>query len=258
MNKITLGIGESQNISISGSRFYYEKGLGKILVKTKGNDSNAFELWPGMGFKNRDGQMNFPSLEIYNLHTAEQDIEFSVSYREIFDNRVSFDNVKVESNEREVTQSEVAFSQACVLSAPSDDKAAGCALLATGNKKVFVSKITVFDSGSQSPFFISLINWVTFSDDPDIAGVSTDLHVGNKKKGGVAPDSMLQRFRWLAGMPLSYGEVVHVGFGTLRTNVVIEFNPPLLLVDNGDAVMINKAEADRAFTVNFEYIEIDK
>jgi hypothetical protein len=88
MNKITLGIGETKVVSLAGGRFYFEKGAGRISVKTIGNDSNVFTLSPGMGFQNRG--VNFPSIEITNLHDVEQTIEFIVSYREVFDNRVTF------------------------------------------------------------------------------------------------------------------------------------------------------------------------
>lgn len=88
--KLTIGAGLTEPLAVGGGRFYYESGTGKIRVRTIGNDPADFELSPGMGFQNRPDQINFFGIEITNLEDSEQEIEFIVSYREVFDNRVTF------------------------------------------------------------------------------------------------------------------------------------------------------------------------
>ncbi len=88
--RITLGIGESRTVTVAGGRFYYEAGLGAINVKTIGNDVADFDLKPGMGFQNEPGKENFFAVVITNKHDAQQDVDFIISYREVYDNRVTF------------------------------------------------------------------------------------------------------------------------------------------------------------------------
>jgi hypothetical protein len=99
VSKTTLGLDEKKVISISGGRFYYEGGVGKIRVKTIGSNSSEFDLSPGMGFQNAPGMDNFFGVEITNLEGVAQEIEYIISYREVFDNRVSFDQIAVDEFE---------------------------------------------------------------------------------------------------------------------------------------------------------------
>lgn len=82
--------GETKYFPLGGGRFYFEEGAGVIRVKTVGIDSADYELEPGMGFQNKPDMQNFFGVEITNLSSVSQEISFIVTYREVFDNRVSF------------------------------------------------------------------------------------------------------------------------------------------------------------------------
>lgn len=90
--RITLAAGESKTVTVGGSRFYYEIGLGSINVKTIGNDAVEYDLNPGMGFKNNPDQVNFFGVQIKNNESFSQTITFIISYKDVFDNRVTFGN----------------------------------------------------------------------------------------------------------------------------------------------------------------------
>lgn len=107
--KITLAAGESKPVTMSGSQFYYMSGLGKIDVKlVSGGNARTFELSPGMGFRNNDGDLPFYGVEIKNIHSGAQDVEFEISYREVFDRRV-IGSVDVFDSLRRRTESASAF-----------------------------------------------------------------------------------------------------------------------------------------------------
>lgn len=95
--KITLAAGESKPVTLSGAQFYYLSGSGKIEVKiVAGGNARTFELSPGMGFRNDDSELPFYGVEIRNLFGSSQDIEFEISYRQVFDNRVSFGDISTD------------------------------------------------------------------------------------------------------------------------------------------------------------------
>lgn len=92
MSRINLALGEKKVVSISGGRFYYESGNGRIRVKAIGGSAGEFDLSPGMGFQNEDGAQNFSSVEIINISSVALTVDFVITYRELFDNRVTFSN----------------------------------------------------------------------------------------------------------------------------------------------------------------------
>lgn len=83
---ITLDAGVSQNVTIAGARFYFVDGLRKINVKLKGSgDSRDFDLYPRQGV---NSDTRFTGIEITNISDETQTIEFEISDREVFDNRI--------------------------------------------------------------------------------------------------------------------------------------------------------------------------
>lgn len=97
--KISLGLNETKVVTVSGARFYYESGAGRIRVKTISSEPGEFDLSPGMGFENKPDMDNFFAIEITNIHSGQQDIEFIISYREVFDNRVDFGELPIDEFE---------------------------------------------------------------------------------------------------------------------------------------------------------------
>lgn len=84
---ISLGPYETKTIHVAGSHFYYEKGDHSVDVRIMGNDGRTFDsMKPGQGFRSDE---RFSALEFRNGANA-QDVEFVVSYRELFDNRAMF------------------------------------------------------------------------------------------------------------------------------------------------------------------------
>lgn len=82
----TLTAGESQVVSETGGRFYFESGDGEITVKVNlSGDSRVYDLVPGQGFVIPNGE-RFYSVEIHN-GVVQQTIKFVISDAEIFDNR---------------------------------------------------------------------------------------------------------------------------------------------------------------------------
>lgn len=94
MPVISLGPNESKTVTVAGGRFYYESGLGPIRVRTIGDNPTEFNLNPGMGFQNEKDE-NFFGVVLENVSGYAQDVGFIISYREVFDNRVSFADVIV-------------------------------------------------------------------------------------------------------------------------------------------------------------------
>ncbi|WP_341937203.1 hypothetical protein [Marinimicrobium sp. C2-29] len=96
--KTVIGAGLSQSISQQGGRFYYMEGLGEIEIKLKtGGDTRRFVLKPGKGIAMREGE-RFDGLEIVNLLNVSQEVEFEVSDREVFDNRVTGSVYVIDAN----------------------------------------------------------------------------------------------------------------------------------------------------------------
>lgn len=83
---VTLAAGVSQNITVAGARFYFVDGNGKINVRLKGSgDSRDFDLYPRQGV---NSDVRFAGVEVTNISDEEQTIEFEISDREVFDNRI--------------------------------------------------------------------------------------------------------------------------------------------------------------------------
>lgn len=83
---VTLPAGVSQNITVAGARFYFVDGNGKINVRLKGSgDSRDFDLYPRQGV---NSDVRFAGVEVTNISDEEQTIEFEISDREVFDNRI--------------------------------------------------------------------------------------------------------------------------------------------------------------------------
>ena len=84
--QVTLAPGVSQNISQQGARFYYTDGDQKINLKLIGNgDARDFDLYPRQGVNSTD---RFYGVSITNLGSVEAVIDFEISDREVFDNRI--------------------------------------------------------------------------------------------------------------------------------------------------------------------------
>jgi hypothetical protein len=85
--RLSISAGESQTVTIQGGRCYYENGEGRINFRmVGGGDSRDFNLYAGQGFVCNEGE-RFYALEIKNIELFDQDIEFEISDREVFDNR---------------------------------------------------------------------------------------------------------------------------------------------------------------------------
>ena len=84
--KTNLIAGESKIFSQQGGRFYFIGGEDEIHVKlNSGGDTRVYKLLTGQGVHFESGRFN--SVEIRNGATDQQ-IEFEVYDREVFDNRV--------------------------------------------------------------------------------------------------------------------------------------------------------------------------
>lgn len=106
--KITLGSFESKKVSVAGGQFYLLGAFSRVEVKVLGGgDSRVFELSPGMGFRSEDGA-RFNGVEIKNLSTVAQTVEFEISDREVFDNR-AVGVVEVVNSSKRRTEQRVAF-----------------------------------------------------------------------------------------------------------------------------------------------------
>lgn len=76
---------ETKTFQLAGSRFYYQGGDDSIEVKiNSGGDSRSFVLQSGQGINSDD---RFGSVQITNSG-VDQEVEFEVTDREIFDNRI--------------------------------------------------------------------------------------------------------------------------------------------------------------------------
>jgi hypothetical protein len=85
MKTLSLDPGLSQSFSYPGSRFTYEAGDYEIEVKlSSGGNTRVFRLPAGKGV---DFGEQFDSIEIKNIGTAAQVVDFAVEDKEVFDNR---------------------------------------------------------------------------------------------------------------------------------------------------------------------------
>lgn len=251
-SKITLAVGETKNVTIGGGRFYYEKGLGRVVVTTIGNDSASFELAPGMGFQNNPDQQNFFGVSIKNISGISQTIDFYISYREVFDNRATIDFG--EHPDKKVERG-VCFRHSVSLSAPADGTAAGV-MLHANDELLLVRKLEV---SGQGIFYITMItNRTGFESDGSFVLLSNWNTDGNNnilgpKRSPNFANIWGSSFKWLAGQPLSYGYVVgnHQIGGTVL-NMVVEFERPLR-IEPGKSLCVNRGVINTSIMVNFDY-----
>lgn len=154
-----IGPGLGQSISQQGGRFYYMGGRGEIEVKLKtGGDTRRFTLLPGKGIAMREGE-RFDGLEIVNLLGEAQQIEFEVSDREVFDNRVT-GVVEVVNTDRVRTDSNSSF----LISVREDAGAGQYAMVILENP-----------IGSGKVFYVNQVVMTSTDRVDAILGVSSDV-----------------------------------------------------------------------------------
>lgn len=260
--RITLGVGESKIVTVGGGRFYYENGAGLITVKTIGNDSAEFDLKPGMGFQNKVDQQNFFGVQIENKSGVQQDIDFIISYREVFDNRVIFGSalsVDIDRARRDMTLASLAFLKSGFMGGLSAVNACVGLRNPTGNnRRVWVKKIIASMSADARLFVYTAGN---------LAVVESNAAVSSLNQGGVssagqkmvrsptstASTSVIDTFS-AAGVFVTGLVAMYNGYAKGNESTVIEFSEPVQLGAGNGLVLISGA-VDTGLMANFEIVE---
>jgi hypothetical protein len=266
--KLTLGIGETKKVSVAGGRFYFEKGDGRIAVKTLGNDASEFDLSPGMGFQNGQGKINFPELEIVNKHSAAQTIEFVISYRELFDNRVTFgDEALVKSRgSDDATDKGKAFSRSVsVAAAASNYSAVSLVNRQIGGAArfyVYVRRIVISGSGTFDFEVFLMADYFTSSFQTYVVNEVQAAFKGNHLVGGLPSKATLYAKKATVFTEASLSATdAKVFCGTVdKSTVVIEFKNAIklspLTAGAEMAVMVRSLLVNAGMSVTFEVEEI--
>lgn len=261
--KLSLVVGEKKTVTIGGGRFYYESGLGRIRVKTISSAPGEFDLSPGMGFQNRADMDNFFAVEIENISGFDQTIEFIISYREVFDNRVVFGegiDVKPVDVDRLRTEARRAFWLQRYGGSPAAGAYANLSLrnpLGSG-RNVFVRKVIV---GAAVPLDILLMSTYSMEADEANAAVST-LDTGSPSSskyplngGSNTSVSRVGQFRSTGG---AFGGLRVFGraFSAANTMFAFEFAEPVKL-GQGAGLVVGTWTANTSIAANFELYEED-
>lgn len=266
MSKISLGIGEKKTVNLSGGRFYYEKGVGRIGVKSIGDDSSYFELSPGMGFQNLGYMKNFQALEIENLSPVKLEVDFIVSYREVFDNRVTFgdssQSLRVDIAPRTGVDA-VVGGMAFLHSRYAGPQGAGLyANIALRNpagsgRNVFVKSV---DAGSTAALDLLLMKTV------NIATVQAGAAVSLLSAGFAGPGS--NKFvRLSPGLPVcAVDSFASTGGAISGLDILMRVNKPInathtfkfsepIVLTPGAGLVVSSWDVNTPLTANFETVE---
>lgn len=191
--KLTLGVEEKKTVTVGGGRFYYESGLGRIRVKTIGSAPGEFDLSPGMGFQNRADMDNFFAVEVENISGFDQTIEFIISYREVFDNRVTFGAgggaVPVDSFGSVIEQTERGFSFLRSRMSGAGTGLNACVSLRNpygSSRHCFIKKVDWSFSGDSRVFMYLAGNLSLLEVNPGVSNLNAggDESLGKKLVGG--------------------------------------------------------------------------
>lgn len=266
--RITLGAGESRVVSVAGGRFYYEAGGGKISVRTMGNDSNVFELSPGMGFQNKESQVNFPSVEITNLVGA-QDIDFIISYREVFDHRVYINSSaaldvsvvggvsitgQVDVNDEKIARVDAkkVYGAQVIRAAVADKYSVTGFYNILQDKPIYIDKIVIPGGDGRDAFNIVLHNnfpavesvaeslAAVYGYDFSVAGIAATSNVSQRAFSCLMASSSLS---------LSYTRQIHYGRRSV-SDTVVELGYPVKL-DYNNCLMVYSVLSNTPIESNF-------
>lgn len=272
--RISLLAGETKAVSVGGGRFYYESGSGKITVKTLGNEATEFSLKPGMGFQNRDEQLNFSSIEIKNEEIFDMDIDFIISYREVFDNRVTFGtgvdasqilgNVGVFNSQRLVTEAFKAYMGYSAIGAIAANYGyVSLRLPALTGKKIAVQKIAVSGASAHELILLRSLNTTVTQGTAGISNLNVGASGGYSKfvspQGGI-PASVARLDSWVSSVGGTLSSTAIIGRASKPAGVshVFKFDDPIILGTSGvipTGIIVGTETINAHLSATFEYQE---
>jgi hypothetical protein len=257
--RISLVVGESKTVTVGGGRFYYEAGAGAITVKTVGNDAAEFDLMPGMGFQNNPDQQNFFAVQIINKAGVNQDIDFIISYREVFDNRVSFDDIPVDNflPLKERTSAFLAFMKSR-FSGSGGVGTFACVALRNplgSTRNCWVGKIIIGSPSIARVFVRGVADMAAAELNAAVSMLNQGGDTTSGKKRSYGPgggsqsvtDSFMCNNVSFAGVPI-FESYCNAG------SLVIDLEEPILLIP-GNGIWVTNFDDNAALAVSFEIVE---
>lgn len=254
--KITLEPGETKNVSVGGSRFYYEVGLGIISVhKLSAADAVDYELSPGMGFQNKDGEYNFFGVQIKNLHSIAQTIEFWITNLEIFDNRVNFSRVAVDTEKQLKDRVSASYIKSRWNSGgPGTFGAVALRNLTGSPKNVWVEKIIVGTPINSRILIHSHFDMATVEANAAVSALNAGDNTNTGKKFQFGPGG----FSWCVTDGFVSSSVGFAGLqmfsGYCNGSFVLDLKEPIRITPAA-GIWVTNFEANTALAVSFEVYE---
>lgn len=256
--RISLGVDESKTVTIGGGRFYYEAGTGAIAVKTVGNDAAEFELKPGMGFQNKADQQNFFAVQIVNKAGVAQDIDFIISYREVFDNRVSFGSVSTDeflSLKARTSATLAYFKNRFCGNLPANFSCVALRNPAGSTRNVWVKKILIGSPSVGKYLVHGAADMAAAEANAAVSGLvsGTDTTSGKKRAFGPGSGSVSVTDSFLSSSVGFAGAQVMHGYCNAGQTVIDLDEPILLIPANG--IWVTNFETNIPVAVGFEIVE---